>query len=34
MNQVFVAFTHGLALPLLFPICLMGLINMYIIEKL
>ena len=28
------AFTHGIALPLLFPICLMGLINMYICEKL
>jgi hypothetical protein len=33
LNQVFVAFTYGLALPLLFPICLMGLINMYITER-
>ena len=33
LNQVFVAFTYGLALPLLFPICLIGLINMYITER-
>lgn len=34
LNQVFVAFTYGLALPMLFPICLIGLVNMYITERL
>ena len=34
MNQVFVSFTHGLAIPLLFPIALLGIINMYVAERL
>ena len=33
LNQIFVAFTYGIALPMLFPICLIGLINMYITER-
>lgn len=34
MNQIFVSFTHGLAIPLLFPIALLGIVNMYIVERL
>ena len=34
LNQVFVCFTHGLALPLLFPITLFGMLNLYIVERL
>lgn len=34
MNQIFVSFTHGLAIPLLFPIALLGIINMYVVERL
>lgn len=32
--DVWVAFTYGLAIPALFPIVLMSLVNMYVIEKL
>lgn len=34
MNQVYVAFTFGLALPILFPICCLGIFNMYVAERL
>ena len=34
LNMVFVTFTYGLVLPILFPIALVGLINMYICERL
>jgi hypothetical protein len=34
LNMVFVSFTFGLALPILFPIALFGVFNMYIMEKL
>ena len=34
MNQIFVAFTHGLVLPLLFPIAFLNIMNMFIVEKL
>lgn len=34
INQVYVAFTHGLALPMLFPIAMFGLFNIYVIERL
>ena len=34
MTQVFVTFMHGLALPVLFPICFLAILNMYIAEKL
>lgn len=33
LNIVYVTFTHGLALPILFPIAVFGLVNMYISEK-
>lgn len=33
MNQIFVCFTYGLTIPLLFPITLLSLINHYVIEK-
>ena len=32
-NSIFVCFTYGLALPLLFPITLLAMINMYISER-
>lgn len=31
--MTYVAFTHGLALPLLFPITLFGIINIYLCER-
>jgi len=34
LNQICVCFTYGLALPILWPITLFGLINLYICEKL
>jgi len=34
MNFVFVAFTHGLALPILFPIAAFGIFNQWLAEKL
>jgi hypothetical protein len=34
LMQVFVAFTHGLAIPMLFPITILGILNSYIAEKL
>lgn len=34
MVQVFVSFFYGMFLPVLFPICLFGLINMYVTERL
>ena len=34
LTLVFVTFTYGLALPALFPITLVGLINLYIIDRL
>ena len=34
MNLVFVAFTHGLYFPLLWPIATFGLINSYVVERL
>ena len=34
MNFVFVAFLHGLALPILFPIAAFGIFNMYVTERL
>ena len=34
LTMVFVSFTYGLALPILFPIALFGVFNMYIMEKL
>ena len=33
INMIFVTFTYGIALPILFPICLVGMINMYITER-
>ena len=33
MNMVFVSFTFGLALPLLFPMALFGVFNMYVTER-
>ena len=33
MNLIFVTFTYGLALPILFPICLVGMINILVTEK-
>lgn len=33
LNQIWVAMTHGLALPMLFPICLFGIFNIYFVEK-
>ena len=33
INIVMVAFTHGVALPMLFPIALFGLINNYFTER-
>ena len=33
MNQIFVAFTYGLSMPLLFPILLFSLINIYWLER-
>lgn len=34
MNQIFVAFTHGLVLPLLFPIAFLSIVILFIVEKL
>ena len=34
MNMVFVCFTYGLALPLLFPMALLGVFNLYVTERL
>jgi len=34
MNFVFVTFTHGLALPILFPIAAFGIFNQWLVEKL
>ena len=34
LMQVFVTFTHGLAVPMLFPITILGVVNTYIMEKL
>jgi len=34
MNIVFVAFFYGVGSPVLFPMVLLGLINMYICERL
>lgn len=34
MNQVFVVFTYGISLPILFPIVTVSLINMYMCERL
>jgi hypothetical protein len=33
LNQIWVAMTHGLAIPMLFPISLFGIFNMYVVEK-
>ena len=33
LNIVFVCFTHGIALPILFPIGLFGILNYYISER-
>lgn len=33
LNDVWVAFTHGIAIPALFPICLLSIFNMYVAEK-
>ena len=33
LNNIFVAFMYGLALPLLFPVALFGLIVLYIVER-
>lgn len=33
MNQIFVCFTHGVALPILFPICAVGIFNLYFCER-
>lgn len=33
LNIVFVTFTHGIALPILFPIAVVGFVNMYLSEK-
>ena len=33
MNQIFVCFTYGLTIPVLFPITLLSLLNHYIIER-
>lgn len=34
MNLIFVAFTYGLAIPMLFPITMFGIFNMYVCERL
>ena len=34
MNMIYVTFTHGLAFPVLFPIALFGIFNMYLLERL
>lgn len=34
MTMIFTTFTYGLALPILWPITLIGVINMYICERL
>ena len=33
LNQVWVSFFYGMFLPILFPIALVGIINMYIVER-
>lgn len=33
LNFIYVTFTHGLALPLLFPIALFGMINQFCLER-
>jgi len=34
MNNVWVAFAFGIGIPMLFPICCLGILNMYITERL
>jgi len=34
MVQVFVSFMYGMFVPLLFPIALFGIFNMYVVERL
>ena len=34
LTQVCVSFMYGMNIPLLFPIALVGIINMYIVERL
>ena len=34
LNMVFVTFTHGVALPILFPLCFIGMSIIYILESL
>jgi hypothetical protein len=34
MVQVFVSFMYGMFMPILFPIALVGIINMYFVERL
>lgn len=34
MNLVFVSFLHGIALPILFPIALVGVFNNFVVERL
>jgi hypothetical protein len=34
MMQVFVSFLYGMFIPILFPIALLGLINLYVVERL
>jgi len=33
LNMIYVTFTHGLALPILFPICFVGIAITYVIES-
>lgn len=33
MNFVFVSFTYGLIMPILFPITLLALVNLYVVER-
>lgn len=33
MTQIFISFAYGLFLPVLIPICMLGIMNMYIVEK-
>lgn len=33
MNIIFVTFMYGLAMPILFPIALLGIFNMYVTER-
>lgn len=34
MLQIYVAFTYGLFMPVMFPIALLGVFNMYVVERL